>query len=85
MYPAGATLGQAAIWDMAGTLWEWCLNKFDRSEESRSHADNFDSRVLRGGSWDGGQGYARSASRRGSRPLGRGYSVGFRVVCVAHL
>jgi len=85
MYPAGATLGQAAILDMAGTVWEWCLNKFDRPEESRSHADDFDSRVLRGGSWYSRQGDARSADRNGDSPDCRNNSFGFRVVCVAHL
>jgi formylglycine-generating enzyme required for sulfatase activity len=49
MYPAGATLGQAAIRDMAGTVWEWCLNKFNRPEESRSRTDDFEPRALRGG------------------------------------
>ena len=85
MYPAGATLGQAAIWDMAGTVWEWCLNKFDRSEESRSHADNFDSRVLRGGSWYSFLVLARSAYRLRNSPDLRANLIGFRVVCVAHL
>ena len=84
MYPAGATLGQAAIWDMAGTVWEWCLNKFDRSEESRSHADNFDSRVLRGGSWNV-RVLARSANRFWYDPDYRNGGIGLRVVCVAHL
>jgi formylglycine-generating enzyme required for sulfatase activity len=85
MYPAGATLAQAAIRDMAGTVWEWCLNKFDRPEESRSRADDFDTRVLRGGSWSLPQDDARSAYRIRNHPDYRFPDVGFRVVCVANL
>ena len=82
MYPAGAAPTGAL--DMAGTLWEWCLNKFDSPEELRSRADDFNTRVLRGGSWVGYQEYARSASRAGRNPHYRDYFIGFRVVCVAH-
>jgi formylglycine-generating enzyme required for sulfatase activity len=84
MYPAGATLGQAAVQDMAGTVWEWCCNKFDRPEESRSRANDFDTRVLRGGSWLNGLDYARAALRLGYHPHLRSSLIGFRVVCVAH-
>ena len=79
MYPAGATLGQAAIRDMAGTVWEWCLNKFDRPEESHSRADDFDFRVRRGGSWSSSRGFARSAYRRSYYPSDRFDDLGFRV------
>ena len=67
---------------MAGTVWEWCLNKFDRSkvEVTQSGPGDFDPRVLRGGSWFYGRGYARSASRVGFHPLSRLNCVGFRVV-----
>ena len=49
MYPAGASPTDAL--DMAGTVWEWCLNKFEAPEVTRSGARDFDARVLRGGSW----------------------------------
>ncbi len=84
MYPAGATIGQAAILDMGGTVWEWCLTKFDRPEESRAHADDFDSRVMRGGSSLNLQVFARSASRDWGSPEPRYTHLGFRVVCVAY-
>jgi len=84
MYPAGDTLGQAAIRDMAGTVWEWCLNKFDRPQESRSRADDFDFRVLRGGAWNV-RVLARSANRFWYDPDYRNGGIGLRVVCVAHL
>ena len=61
MYPAGASATD--VLDMAGTVWEWCLNKFEAPEETSSGASDFDRRVLRGGSWCNGQDYARSAYR----------------------
>lgn len=52
MYPSGAT--QQGVLDMAGNVWEWCLNKYEdsgmptslRIDKSNSH------RVIRGGSWN---------------------------------
>jgi formylglycine-generating enzyme required for sulfatase activity len=78
MYPAGAS--PAGVLDMAGTVWEWCVNKFDSPEVTRSGARDFDYRVLRGGSWSYGQDYARSAGRW-YFPSFRFYVIGFRVVC----
>ncbi len=79
MYPAGAT--PADILDMAGTVWEWCLNKYDKPEVTQSRDDDFDSRVLRGGSWNVNQDYARSAYRLRDDPSSRVNDIGFRVVC----
>jgi formylglycine-generating enzyme required for sulfatase activity len=81
MYPAGAASTGAL--DMAGTVWEWCLNKSDDPEESRSRADDLDRRVLRGGSWGDLPFDARSAYRHRSGPANRYDSYGFRVVCVS--
>lgn len=81
MYPAGASPTGAL--DMAGTVWEWCQNKFEtpQVEVTRSRCDDFDRRVLRGGSWYDGQDVARSALRVRLAPRNRNNSVGFRVVC----
>ncbi len=79
MYPAGGS--PAGALDMAGTVWEWCWNKHDRTEVIESRADDFDARVLRGGSWVVDRGYARSGYRFGGSPGGRGNGVGFRVLC----
>ncbi len=79
MYPAGAS-PQGAL-DMAGTVWEWCLNKFDTPEVGESGDDDFDLRVLRGGSWDDDRDVARSADRIRYDPDDRDDNVGFRVVC----
>jgi formylglycine-generating enzyme required for sulfatase activity len=79
MYPAGASPSEAL--DMAGTVWEWCLNKFDRPDVNQSTADDFDFRVLRGGSWGYDQFFARSANRSRNYPNERDSGFGFRVAC----
>ena len=79
MYPAGASPIGAR--DMAGTVWEWCLNKFKTPEVTRSSARDFDERVQRGGAWSITQDVARSAFRVTNHPLSRLNYMGFRVVC----
>jgi formylglycine-generating enzyme required for sulfatase activity len=79
MYPAGASSTGAL--DMAGTVWEWCLNKFYTPEETQSNTNDFDFRVLRGGSWNYARGGARSAYRNRSGANNRNNSLGFRLVC----
>lgn len=78
MYPAGASM-QGAL-DMAGTVWEWCLNKHDKPNVTVSRADDFDTRVLRGGSWGVLPGGARCANRLRDVPFDRSGDIGFRVV-----
>jgi formylglycine-generating enzyme required for sulfatase activity len=79
MYPAGASATE--VLDMAGTLWEWCLNEFDDPYNTVFPKSKEDSRVLRGGSWGSDQDVARSASRVRFSPSNRDFNVGFRVVC----
>ena len=67
--------------DLAGNVWEWCLNKYGEPEDT-SAAGEAD-RVLRGGSWGYGQGLARSAGRNGVDPDVRDGSIGFRVLCAS--
>lgn len=81
MYPAGAS--PVGVVDLAGTVWEWCLNKYDKPEVTLSRADDFDPRALRGGSWLYYREFARSAHRAGYRPVSRVNAIGFRVVCPA--
>jgi formylglycine-generating enzyme required for sulfatase activity len=78
LYPAGGNA--QGVLDLAGNLWEWCLNKYDRpSDKAVDESD--ESRVLRGGSWGSGQDYARADLRGYAHPdLRRGLD-GFRVVC----
>ena len=79
MYPAGAS--PASVFDLGGTVWEWCLNKFEAPEATLSAADDFDLRVLRGGSWASYRDNARCAARDRYYPNNRISDVGFRVVC----
>ncbi|MCQ1548160.1 MAG: formylglycine-generating enzyme family protein [Candidatus Accumulibacter phosphatis] len=80
VYPHGAS--PEGVLDLSGNVWEWCLNQYDQPE--RIQPDTSDqSRVLRGGSWDGYAAYAR-ASRRGRHdPDNRDADVGFRLVSSA--
>ncbi len=77
MYPSGASPTGAL--DMAGTVWEWCQNKFDEPDAARADARN--SRVLRGGSWYLIANHACCRYRAPHLRDGRDHSVGFRVAC----
>ncbi len=80
MYPQGAAKeGAQCVDDLAGNVREWCLNEYHKP--ARVQKSGEEPRVLRGGSWYGGQELARSASRLGWHPDGRSNDVGFRVVC----
>jgi len=83
MYPAGAS--PADVLDMAGTVWEWCLNKHDKPNITASRNRDFDRRVLRGGSWNNNQDNARSADRNRNNPNNRNNNIGFRVLCASHI
>lgn len=83
LYPQGASPNR--IMDMAGNIWEWCLNKYDDPDDAASDASDAsgDRRVLRGGAWIHSPGHARAAVRDGDHPDFRFYHWGFRVVCVS--
>ncbi|MDR0559016.1 MAG: SUMF1/EgtB/PvdO family nonheme iron enzyme [Prevotellaceae bacterium] len=59
------------IYDMTGNVLEWCED---------CHDSNCSSRVIRGGSWDYGASYCRTAFRDGYSPGYRGINLGFRLV-----
>jgi formylglycine-generating enzyme required for sulfatase activity len=69
--------------DMSGTVWEWCLNKYDKPNVMNSRVDDFDARVLRGGSWFVDPDVARADYRHGHDPAFRFNFRGFRVLCVS--
>jgi formylglycine-generating enzyme required for sulfatase activity len=72
------------LYDMHGNVWEWCWDwKGNYSGGAQSDPMGVVSgsyRVIRGGSWENGGQFLRSARRGGSTPWGGFISVGFRLV-----
>ncbi len=80
MYPDGVAACKAQ--DMAGNVWEWCLNKYQKPGEAGIDA-NWDYRVLRGGSFHDNQPNAAAASRSHYSPRYDFDSFGLRLVVAA--
>ena len=79
IYPqAGSPEG---VLDLAGNVWEWCLNEYDSPQKTSLRGDV--SRVLRGGAWLNDPWRCRAAYRRNDRPDGRFRGFGFWVCCAA--
>ena len=72
-YPEGAT--PEGLYDVAGNVWEWMENWYDKDESTRS---------LRGGSWDVVSDNLRCSSRDWYYPVDWLYNIGFRVVRPGH-
>jgi len=79
VYPHAASA--EGVLDLAGNVWEWCLNKYGRPDEIMADTSS-DSRVLRGGSWNINPGDARCSRRGGFFPANRDVR-GFRLVSSA--
>jgi hypothetical protein len=65
--------------DMAGNVWEWCLNKVESSDVITPDLSE-NSRVRRGGSWLNGSVNLRCAVRFWIHPSLRNDDLGFRIV-----
>ncbi len=76
MYPAGAT--QQDVLDMAGNVWEWCLNSYDEQPDIAITTDG--QRVIRGGSWDDRHERLHALSLDRLDPDFRTNILGFRLV-----
>jgi formylglycine-generating enzyme required for sulfatase activity len=81
MYPEGASAD--GVLDMAGTVWEWCLNQYEAPYSTTIDPGDDRPRVLRGGSWNFNQAFARCPLRISFNPLARSNNIGFRVVCLS--
>ncbi|MGB0713827.1 MAG: formylglycine-generating enzyme family protein, partial [Gammaproteobacteria bacterium] len=77
VYPHGAS-AEGAL-DLAGQVWEWCLNKHEDIDATRADGSS-DSRALRGGSWFYYPDFARASFRYWDYPDYRNYHWGFRLL-----
>ena len=80
------------IADLAGNVWEWCLDEHSPTAYQRSSGgvsrnplnlrfrDVLRARVIRGGAWDVGRAFLRSGLRFKFYPLDSTHTIGFRVV-----
>jgi len=81
---------QFGLHDMNGNVWEWCQDtchdSYNKAPTDGSAWEGGESsfRVGRGGSWNSGPMFCRSASRNsGCNPGYRFNFIGFRIVCSA--
>lgn len=82
-YPRGVS--PFGIEDMAGNVWEWCLDCFepykDKPRTNPRGPVNGTKRIYRGGSWKSRAGSLRATTRGFNLPAYSSNDVGFRVIC----
>ncbi|RDE50936.1 MAG: TIR domain-containing protein [Candidatus Accumulibacter meliphilus] len=84
--PVGSFPGNGfCIHDTSGNVWEWTCSlwreQFDGNEQNCVVPEESQPTVVRGGSWESGADYARSAARDYRGPTSAFPSVGFRPLC----
>lgn len=87
-HPVGQKKPNAfGLFDMHGNLWEWCADWYDPRHYSAGSLAvdprgpaSASAKVIRGGSADYNDLYARSANRAFSPPFRQAFNLGFRVV-----
>ena len=77
IYLTGAT--QQGVFDMAGNLWEWCLNTYENPKTAALDLKNSRDRVVRGGSWETKTRFLRLSRRYRSSAADRKNFIGFRL------
>ena len=80
MFPLGAS-PDARVFDLAGNVWEWCLNRLNEPEDISLEGE--DRRAQRGGSFHDDHSYCRCGRRFDGHgiPALRSYFNGLRVCC----
>ena len=82
-YPAGAS--PFGIEDLAGNVWEWCLDDYDAYKGGERANPRVvkagGQRVYRGGSWKSRFASLRATARGFNLPTYASNDVGFRIVC----
>ncbi|MCL4252203.1 MAG: SUMF1/EgtB/PvdO family nonheme iron enzyme [Anaerolineae bacterium] len=79
MYPHG--IANCGAYDVAGNLWEWCLNDYKAISELNRYS-NGQSKVLRGGAFGYARGFSRAVSRSNLNPNYDYFNSGVRVFVV---
>ncbi|QYZ65343.1 MAG: formylglycine-generating enzyme family protein [Gammaproteobacteria bacterium (ex Lamellibrachia satsuma)] len=82
LYPQGAS--PYGVEDMAGNVWEWCLNKYQHSVRIDADSSGNDY-VLRGGAWNYGPDIARAALRGRRYPTNIANRRGIRLLLSASI
>lgn len=72
------------LYDMSGNIYEWCMDGYEpdyyKDGSTFNPADYLEIHSLRGGSWNFGSAYMRSAARGKLPPSMTNYNTGFRIV-----